>query len=52
MKNARRNGTTLTLRKQTIRVLTQVDLGKVDGGDPASALCPTHRCTPATAVNE
>lgn len=36
----------LTLQKEQIRTLPQVELGHVAGGDPASALCPTRRfCT-------
>lgn len=46
MKNQRRPEAKLVLRPQVIRTLDQLDLHKIAGGDPASALCPTHRfCT-------
>ena len=38
--------TKLTLSTQVIRTLEPLELHRVAGGDPASALCPTRRfCT-------
>jgi hypothetical protein len=49
VKNIRRNGPKLALRKEQLRILDSIELARVDGGDPASALCPTHRfCTLTT----
>jgi hypothetical protein len=46
VKNIRRNTPKLALRKEQVRILDSIELARVDGGDPASALCPTHRfCT-------
>jgi hypothetical protein len=46
VKNTLRTTPKLTLRKEQIRALDTLDLAKVNGGDPASSLCPTHRfCT-------
>jgi hypothetical protein len=46
VKNTRRTGPKLTLRKEQIRVLDRLELADANGGDPASALCPTRRfCT-------
>jgi hypothetical protein len=46
VKTTRRITPKLTLRKEQIRVLDQLDLARANGGDPPSSLCPTHRfCT-------
>ncbi|MEO7731033.1 MAG: hypothetical protein ABIY55_08690 [Kofleriaceae bacterium] len=50
MKNSRRPLPKLALRKEQLRILDPNELVRVDGGDPPSALCPTHRfCTLACA---
>jgi hypothetical protein len=49
VKNSVRNGPKLALRKEQLRILDPIELAHVGGGDPASALCPTHRfCTLTT----
>jgi hypothetical protein len=46
MKKSDRPKSKLTLCTQVIRTLDPIELQRIAGGDPASALCPTHRfCT-------
>lgn len=49
MKKSQRPQIKLTLSTQVVRTLEPIELHRVAGGDPASALCPTRRFCTLTA---
>jgi hypothetical protein len=56
MKKHVRNDHKLTLRKETVRMLSELELGNVGGGDPTTTViptrleCPTHVTCPTQRI--